>query len=264
MLKKFVLTAAAAALVSGGVAFAGTPFGGDDQGFVPPDKATAKCEDTATKNAGKLTSALITCHSKLAAAAFKDITKNTEDETCEKAAQDKATAVNAKLTNPPCPACLVNGLASGEQTTRDQVDLNGGVVYCEGTTQLGDSDDLGAMVPTDKNSLKCETSISKLADKFIGCILKCHIKAADSRLAGKVFDEEACEDDDGVAHTKACGNKYDIGVGKLVVAGKACNPSGTVHCAASSAPGLRSLILSIVDQRNAEAYCASPSGAFLN
>lgn len=257
MLKKLVVTAAAAAIVSGGMAFAATPFGGDDEGFVPATKPVLKCEDTATKNAGKLTSALITCHSKLAAAAFKDISMNVNDEPCEDAAMAKGAAASAKLTNPPCPGCLVSTLAAGAQTTRDQVDLNGGIVYCEGTTQLGDSDDLGAKVPTTKDSLKCELGVAKAVDKFIGAILKCHIKLADSAVAGKAFDEEACEEAGGGT---GAGAKFDLAISTLSAAGKPCNG----HCAAANAPALKGLVLSIVDGRNKEAYCSSsPSGAFL-
>jgi len=252
--KRLVIMVALGAAIGVGAARAGTPFGGDDSGFVPPDKTTGKCEDTATKNGGKFTSSLIKCHIAVATAAFKSQTTVADDEACEDTARAAVDKANSKLTNPPCPACLVSGLGAGSDTTRSQVDLNGGVVYCAGTTPLTDGDDPGALIPPTKNDLVCETKMAKNASKFISCILKCHIKAADAAVAAKSFDEEGCEETN--ATHNACGDKYDLAVSVL--------PSFCPgQCAQVNAAGLKSLILSIVDARNGEAYCQSPSGAFL-
>jgi hypothetical protein len=75
--------------------------GGDDTGFVPPDKATLKCESSVTKNAAKLTLAVSICHDKAADAGVKG--KTFDEEACETAARGKYDAANAKLT---CPMCV--------------------------------------------------------------------------------------------------------------------------------------------------------------
>jgi hypothetical protein len=45
---------------------AGTPFAGDDIGFIPPDVADAKCEAAAAKLAVKTVKAVLNAHNKRA------------------------------------------------------------------------------------------------------------------------------------------------------------------------------------------------------
>jgi len=99
--KRLVIMAALGAAIGVGAARAGTPFGGDDTGFVPPDTGTLKCESAVTKNAAKLALAVSICHDKAADAGVKG--KTFDEEACETAARGKYDAANAKLT---CPSCV--------------------------------------------------------------------------------------------------------------------------------------------------------------
>ena len=101
MVKHLVVMVAVGAAIGVEAARAGTPFGGDDTGFVPPDKETLKCESSVTKNAAKFTLAVSICHDKAADAGVKG--KTFDEEACETAARGKYDAANAKLTCPtPC------------------------------------------------------------------------------------------------------------------------------------------------------------------
>jgi hypothetical protein len=107
-----------------------TPIGGDEPGFVPPDKATAKCAAGAAKNAAKLVAAIGSCHAKRAVDSLNG--KASQEESCEAAAKAKYDAADTKLGG--CPPCL-DGAHRG--SLRDQVEVsadqaNGGV-YCAGT-----------------------------------------------------------------------------------------------------------------------------------
>jgi len=57
MTKRLVLTAVLIGVL-GGVALAQTPWGGDDDGFIPPDKASASCENALAKAPAK---AVVAC-----------------------------------------------------------------------------------------------------------------------------------------------------------------------------------------------------------
>ena len=70
-MKHRVVMVAVGAAIGVEAARAGTPFGGDDTGFVPPDKETLKCESSVTKNAAKLTLAVSICDIKAADAGVK-------------------------------------------------------------------------------------------------------------------------------------------------------------------------------------------------
>src|SRR5439155_1092066 len=86
--------------LSTGTALAGTPFGGDEAGFVAPDKATALCG--VARNAAALLLALSRCDRRAADAAFSGVPF--DEEGCEDAAETSYDAANAKLSG--CPSCL--------------------------------------------------------------------------------------------------------------------------------------------------------------
>src|SRR5262249_62032378 len=107
-----VLTAACFTVAVGlGTALGSPPFGGDDNGFVPPDVATATCEDTVVKRLAKLLKALGTCHLKTGASARTG--KVFDEEGCEAAAQAGFDAAVEKLVG--CPACLPPAQSISEQ-----------------------------------------------------------------------------------------------------------------------------------------------------
>jgi hypothetical protein len=106
-----------------------TPFGGDDNGNIPPSTTSAKCEDTAVKAVAKLTGAIAKCHAKQADTSFKTGTP-ADDEACENAASAKFTTATSKLTTPTCPACLVNLLPTVGNLALSMIDGMNGATYC--------------------------------------------------------------------------------------------------------------------------------------
>jgi hypothetical protein len=239
---------AAVSVLSVGVAFAGTPFGGDDTGFVPPDSGTYNCESKASLANAKLRVSIGKCHSSLAAQRFKGSSAN--DDGCETAAKAKFDATINKLDS--CPACLtanVTGMADAVETELDAdlVDF-----YCEGSTPFGD-DDTG-FVPSDAAILKCETAVLKNVQKYLYCIQKCHRKMAAYALKNRPFDEEACEETD---PTKSCLAKYNRYRDKVLPLCPPCLDQAAQDQLAADTEAF-------ADGTLGDFYCASPSGAFLD
>jgi hypothetical protein len=79
--------------------------------------------------------------------------------------------------------------------------------------QSDDSGSVPGFVPPDAATLKCESGVANNVSKLRACAEKCHIKAATAALAGKTFDEEACEKTD---PAKSCLAQYNASVAKLV------------------------------------------------
>src|SRR5262245_5353766 len=89
----------------------GTPFGGDDTGFVPPPNSTIKnCELKVGKAVSKLASCLMNCHALRASGMLAD-------ETAEEACEDTCTmGFTGSVTNlSGCPACI-DGTAIASST----------------------------------------------------------------------------------------------------------------------------------------------------
>jgi hypothetical protein len=252
MVRKLAIATALVSILSGGIALASPPFGGDDSGFVPPDKDTAKCEDSVGKSLGKAAACILACHKKRADQKLAD---ETAEENCESnlpAAADcqgkyNAVTGNSSKINAICPACLNatnRGLLFG--TVAGIIDANNNRVYCAGTTAWG-GDDTG-FIPPDKDTAKCEDGVGKATAKAIACIIKCHKARADGKLADDTA-EDSCEKG---ASPSSCLGKFTTATGKL-----SCPP-----CV--DAAGLFNFIETTVDNVNGGVYCASPSGAFLN
>jgi hypothetical protein len=111
---------------------AGTvPYGGDDQGLIPPDAGAAKCENAAVKAVSKLTGGLVKCHIKQADASFKLLSPQ-DDDVCEGAAITKFNLAAAKLTNTTCPTstCVVALLPTVGAAAEGPVDAMNGQTYC--------------------------------------------------------------------------------------------------------------------------------------
>ncbi len=217
-------------------------LGDDDQGCVPPDKSPAKCEDGIAKDAAKLSLALFKCHLKASAAGLK--VQPFDEEGCETAALGKYTLKIGLLQ--ACPACLNTGAVRDGVT--NQVDgMAGATIYCdsESGALLADGDD-GGWVPADKTTAKCEDGATKALAKLVGAVVKCHTKLADAKVKAQPFDEEGCE-------TAAVG-KFDAARLKL---------TGCPACLAPLLPGLGVATAGGLDGQNAQIYCASPSGAFI-
>ncbi len=129
-----LLLAAVAARV-----YASLPFGGDDEGFVPPDKNTAKCEDGVAKSLAHYLSCVLICHVKAANAALASQTFN--EEMCEDGPTAKENsclekyqaAANKVLSKGICPTCLditaMMSLTTQGETLLDNLNQ---VIYCGG------------------------------------------------------------------------------------------------------------------------------------
>jgi hypothetical protein len=248
MARKLGIGAGLATLLAAVIAMAGTPFGGDDGGFVAPDKDTAKCEDSVGKNLGKAAACILKCHKGRADGKLAD---ETAEDNCENNLPASAdckgkytTGVgNSSKINAVCPSCLNASTRVGLfDTVEGLIDSNNSKIYCQGSTAWG-GDDTGN-IPDNKDQAKCEDTVGKAAAKAIACIIKCH----KARSSGKLADdaaEDACESG---ASKSSCESKYNNAVAK----------ASTCPCGLTF-----SFIESQVDTINGAVYCASPSGAFL-
>jgi len=228
-MKHLVIMVAVGAAIGVGAARAGTPFGGDDTGFVPPDKATLKCESSVAKNAAKLTLAVSLCHIKAADAGVKGKTFDEED---------------AKLT---CPMCVDSKAIGDNVQSMLDTAANAGI-YCDNTSgkPLGDTDDSG-FVPASKDAEKCQNLTTKQLALLVGTVSKCHNKAAAQALKAVAFDEESCEN--------AAVSKFSAFTAKL---------TNCPSCLSALLAGLGQAVADGVDAQLGTIYCQSPSGAFLN
>ena len=238
--KHLVVMVALAAGIAVGPARAATPFGGDDTGFVPPDKATLKCESSVTKNAAKLTLAVSICHIKAADAGVKG--KTFDEEACETAARGKYDHANGKLI---CPSCIDSATIGDNVETQLDTATNA-AIYCDTTSGMAFGGDDSGFVPANKDAEKCQNLTTKQLALLGGTVSKCHNKLAAQALKGVSFDEEACED--------AAVAKFNAFTAKLTNC-PACLSSALGTLGQSTADGL--------DAALAQTYCASPSGAFL-
>jgi hypothetical protein len=110
----------------------GTPFGGDDTGFVPTPKSTSlKCELGAAKAEAKLEACIGKCHASRFSGKLAD---DTAEDSCEKTLAGKScfalfTGSIAKLSG--CPTCI-NGttMANLATLTENLIDALNNKVYC--------------------------------------------------------------------------------------------------------------------------------------
>src|SRR5690348_5641387 len=138
MTKRLVLTAVVLGML-GGVALAQTPWGGDDDGFIPQTKAVANCENALAKALAKAVVCVAKCHQSRASGKIAD---ESAEEACE---TDVANAASCKskynktrdklVSSGACPACLTDNSA----TVMDQLFGQGeafidstvnGQIYC--------------------------------------------------------------------------------------------------------------------------------------
>jgi hypothetical protein len=251
----FVVAALSVGLWGASARAQGTPWGGDDTGFIPPAKsATAKCEAGAAKAEDKLIACIFKCHASRASGKLAD---DTAEDSCEKTLAGKAcTALFAgsiaKLKG--CPPCI-NGttMASLANLTEALIDGNNSTVYCDTSSGTPFGGDDSGDVPTAKSpSAKCEAGAAKASLKLIGCIDKCHA----SRASGKLADDTAEDSCEKTLVGKSCFAKFTLAISKL--AGCPTCINGTTMA------NLANLTEGLLDGNNSTIYCsASPSGAFV-
>jgi hypothetical protein len=157
-----------------------------------------KCSSALGKAFVGAVATVLKCHSKQAQVRLKGTDATTADnaeETCESAAKTKLDATIAKVS-PICDPAQLSGIGLEETVLFGSggLSLDGmnGATYCDGATPIG-GDDTGS-VPSSKDSLKCEQTVSKMTSKLIAAALKCHDKMNTSFFKGKDFDEESCEE----------------------------------------------------------------------
>ena len=137
MIKRLMLMVLVAGALAGRVAMAqGIPWGGEDEGYIPPTGQVADCENTLTKALAKALVCIAKCHQARATGRLPD---QAAEDNCESNVGNRAsckTKFNATrdrlLSMGTCPACL------GE-VSMDQVFAQGvgffassinGQIYC--------------------------------------------------------------------------------------------------------------------------------------
>jgi hypothetical protein len=158
--------------------------------------------------------------------------------------EDKARVqYDAKATViPGCPACLdIAGMATAAVTQVDQ--SLSATLYCAGTVSFGAGD--GGFFPVNQVAALCQDKVATNFGKLTKAVVKCHIKLATAQLAGRVFDDDACESQ-AVA-------KFDAHNAKL---------SGCPACLTAALSTLGSQTVAGLDQTDGQSFCASPGGAF--
>lgn len=239
-----------------GASLAGTPFGGDDSGFVPPDKVALICAQKALLLGSKSAAKIMKCHNDLAADALAGQGIGNSEEACENAVTSKLDGkLNALFSRYDCAACLVATGATLGAGLEAAGDVGLGDRFCEGTTSfadIGQTDDTG-FVPPDATVYKCESTVAKNLAKLDLCIAKCHVKMAKYAFAARPFDEEACESTDPL---RSCRAKYNKVRDKVAPICPACLGSAAQDALADA-------VEQDADDGLGNYYCASPSGAFV-
>ncbi len=224
------------------------------QGFVPPDKKTAKCESRVVNSIGRLAACFRKCHIKRADLAARG--KLFDEERCEigsgkppscRARYDTAGA--AVIAKAICPACLdATAQSSLADSLASALENEEGTVYCAGSIVFG-GDDPG-FVPQDKNIGRCEDSVTKDVSTFAGCVGNCEVKQADVELKGKEFDKNACVN----VGTSACRTKYDAASAKLEP--KPGKPASCPACLGMAARGtVADAAREFLEQNQSRIYC---------
>lgn len=241
-----MLTTIFALMLATGIAIAGTPFGGDDTGFVPPDKAAYKCASKVQAALAKLQLSITMCHQRMANEGLRGDAG--DDEPCENAAKAKFDATVSKLlSSTTCPPCLVSATAGLSDTVEAQLDGATGDYYCLGIKLFGG--DHTGWEPINGLQFECQSGIARAVAKLAQCVNKCHQHMALYLLNGRPFDEEACE--------ATCLGKYNR-----------IRDIQYPHCPGClQMPQLDQLAADAMDAQDqglGTYYCASPSGAFVD
>jgi hypothetical protein len=93
-----------------------------------------------------------------------------------------------------------------------------GTVTCDcqaGVT--GTTCDTNGYVPPDKATATCEKAVIDNVTKYVKCVTKCRVQKAGAELAGKTFDEQACQAS--ATGGKSCRAAYDKKMASLIAKG---------------------------------------------
>jgi hypothetical protein len=136
MFNRSLLAAIALALSIVSAVWAGTPFGGEDTGFLPPDSPTgpiAKCELAIAKNVEHFIKCVMKCHQDRALGRLTS--DDQEDMNCEagpRSCEVKYENARARF-DPKCSSgadCAVGNEDNIVALVETQLDANNGAIYC--------------------------------------------------------------------------------------------------------------------------------------
>src|SRR5437870_640975 len=146
---------------------------------------------------------------------------------CSEHAFDRASGSSQKicLDSSPPPGKTAGAIPEGDpMTSRPVLALMLATSLCTGASLAAPGDPFGGdepgCFPLNKNAAKCQHTVAKAASKALVCILGCHLKRADGKLADDTA-EDACESTDPV---KSCKAKYDKTTGPASKINALCPP----------------------------------------
>src|SRR5213593_3569737 len=215
-------------------AVAGGPFGGDDSGFVPPDRSVAKCEQQVARSLVSFDRCTLICNVQAAKAAFKgrpvrlQACTQTGARSC-RGRYDRASARMAQTGR--CPACLSPAaqglLADGAAARFKQA---AAAIHCRATP--------------DAAALRCEDAVARNLARTIACSANCHVAAASAGLKARPFDEEGCE--------RSCRRSYDEASARLAPRCPPCLGRGEQAALADE-------VQAAAHEENGDVFCAGGS-----
>jgi hypothetical protein len=137
MIKRIAIAVALAVAVAAGYALAGTPFGGDDTGYIPPGSPKsdfAKCEKKFSTKVRAAIDCIVKCHQDRANLKTTD---DAGEDNCETGDPKKSCKVKyqkavSKLIGTGCPPCLNSAPAANAlfDTAETVLDSTNGMVFC--------------------------------------------------------------------------------------------------------------------------------------
>src|SRR6059036_2106113 len=215
-------------------AVAGGPFGGDDSGYLPPNRSVAKCEAQVARSLASFDRCALTCNVRAAKAAYKG--RPIHVPACTQAGArscrgryERASARTARSGR--CPACLsppAQGLLADSAAAR--LEQTAGAIHCRAAP--------------DAAALRCEDAVARNLARTIVCSANCHVAAASAGLSGRPFDEEGCE--------RSCRRSYDDASARLA---PRCPPC----LGGAEQADLADEVQAAADEENGDIFCAGGS-----
>lgn len=135
--------------------------------------------------------------------------------TCTNTPGSRTCTCNAGYAGPGTVCNDVNECATGTACGPGTCSNGTGTFTCSCPTGVtGTTCDVNGYVPPDKDVGKCESAVASNVAKYVKCVLKCRQQKADKALAGKDFDEQACQ-----SGPRGCRAAYDKKVADLIAKG---------------------------------------------
>jgi hypothetical protein len=136
MFKNCLILASMGLLLTAGAAFAGTPFGGDDTGFLPPGGtkgAVYKCESKISVATQNVVKCIQKCHDSRAKG---KLSNDTDENECESANDGKSCfakffkATTNTIGKGGCPSCILANVSTIATSAETVLDGANGLVWC--------------------------------------------------------------------------------------------------------------------------------------